>query len=161
MDPRDIALQIEEEIRAGSSSRAAPTKDANAPKRDKASTKKDTGLSENKTQGEVSPIPASPVHIPDNQVFLQASEAQVEKPRRQRAWKEAKKEAKRRRMEAKETGKLPRKEAERQTKAASNGDAKPQETTKVRKRDDVDDGVQTASKRKDGKASKESKKRKV
>ena len=92
---------------------------------------------------------------------MQATEAGVAKPKKQRAWKEAKKEAKRRRMEAKETGNLPRKEAERQAKAISKNDLKPKEAAKVRKRDDGDEDVQTASKRKEGKAGKESKRRKV
>ncbi|GHJ85607.1 hypothetical protein NliqN6_2009 [Naganishia liquefaciens] len=143
-DPRDIALQIEEEIRAGSSSRVAPAQDAKASKRDKARNKKEDGSSEQKVQ-------------------TQATEAGVAKPKKQRAWKEAKKEAKRRRMEAKETGNLPRKEAERQAKAISKNDLKPKEAVKVRKRDDgdEDEDVQTASKRKEGKAGKESKRRKV
>lgn len=42
MDPRDISIQIEEEIRMGSSSRTAPAKDPKTQKRDKANTKKET-----------------------------------------------------------------------------------------------------------------------
>lgn len=41
------------------------------------------------------------------------------------------------------------------------GDPKPEETPKVRKRDTEDEGAKSASKRNDGKAGKESKKRKV
>jgi hypothetical protein len=160
MDPRDISIQIEEEIRAGSSTQTNQAKEPKVSKRDRSSVKKESEPSGSKAKTEVCTFPhPKPLIMLIVIGTTQSTEAEAVKPKRQRAWKEAKKEAKRRRTEAKETGQLPRKEAERQTKSKS--DSKPEETPKVRKRDSGDEGAQSASKRKDGKAGKESKKRKV
>ncbi|KAJ9104810.1 hypothetical protein QFC19_003951 [Naganishia cerealis] len=90
IDPRDISIQIEEEIRASKNSNATP--------QEKQATNKSR------------PVPSKSADS------AQATEVSEVKPKRQRAWKEARKEAKRRRVEAKETGQPPRKQLEREEK---------------------------------------------
>lgn len=53
MDPRDISIQIEEEIRAGSSTRTSQAKEPKVTKRDKSGVKKDSEASGSKAQTEV------------------------------------------------------------------------------------------------------------
>ncbi|KAJ9108939.1 hypothetical protein QFC21_000261 [Naganishia friedmannii] len=91
MDPRDVSIQIEEEIRAGRNPSSLPQAKPDADKSRSKSTK--------------STVP------------IEEPESTAAKPKRQRAWKEAKKEAKRRRVEAKETGQPPRKQLEREEKS--------------------------------------------
>ncbi|KAI5454554.1 hypothetical protein NCC49_003449 [Naganishia albida] len=109
IDPRDIAIQIEEEIRSGSGAAAKSSEVSN------------TATKKRKKQESTMPSKTG-----------EKSEASAEgqaKPKRERAWKVAKREAKKRRMDAKETGKPPRKEAERRIKAKeSSGENAPSET---------------------------------
>lgn len=78
------------------------------------------------------------------------------KPKRQRAWKEAKKEAKRRRTDAKETGKPPRKEAERQIKGKKESSGEKASIGMDQKETTVKGGSKAGSKRREGKKAKAS-----
>lgn len=88
-------------------------------------------------------------------VCNQVPKEEQAKPERPRAWKEAKKEAKRRRTDAKETGKPPRKEAERQIKGKTESSGEP--TGTVQKEVAVKGVSKTDSKRREGKKAKASK----
>ncbi|KAJ9127939.1 hypothetical protein QFC24_000224 [Naganishia onofrii] len=141
MDPRDIAIQIEEEIRAGNKSSSVPTANPDASK------------SRSKASKASATTECPRYHKPESTEV---------KPKRERAWKAAKKEAKRRRVEAKETGQPPRKQVEREKKSqkeAAPATATPKFSKKQREAStgaEVFTGVKTDSKRvkkKEGKKS--------